>query len=294
MEVVKLMAIVAILSIGGCASDELSDAYGQFEADEIMISAESTGKLLSFDVKEGELLSENVAVAVVDTSMLMLKKNEIEASISAVKSRLSNLTAQEEVVKSQLNTAEKNVNRLKALKADNAATEQQLDEAEGALETLKRQINAIKTQRQSVYAEIETMNVRMAQVQDQIEKSVVVNPVKGRVLSTFVESFEFTNTGKPLYEIANLDELILRVYVSGAQLDEVILGNEVTVIFDKDEKENHTTSGKVTWISSKAEFTPKMIQTKEERVTQVYAVKIAVKNTEGLLKIGMPGEVNFK
>ena len=292
MEVVKLIAIVAILSIG-CASDELSDAYGQFEADEIMISAESTGKLLSFDVKEGELLSENVAIAVVDTSILVFKKKEIEASITAVQSNLSNLTAQEEVVKSQLNTAKKNVNRMKALKADNAATEQQLDEAEGAFETLKRQKDAIKIQRQSVYAEIETMKVRMAQIQDQIEKSVVVNPIKGRVLATCVEPFEFTNTGKPLYEIANLDELILRVYVSGAQLDEVILGNEVTVIFDKDENENHTTSGKVTWVSSKAEFTPKMIQTKEERITQVYAVKIAVKNNEGLLKIGMPGEVNF-
>lgn len=137
------------------------------------------------------------------------------------------------------------------------------------------------------------MNVRIAQVQDQIEKSVVVNPVNGRVLTTFVEPFEFTSAGKLLYEIANLDELILRVYVSGAQLDEVILGGQVSVIFDKNEDENHTTTGTVSWISAKAEFTPKMIQTKDERVTQVYAVKVLVDNKDGLLKIGMPGEVNF-
>jgi len=292
MEIVKLIAIVAIVSIG-CSGDELSDAYGQFEADEIIVAAETTGKLLSFDVEEGELLSENIQVAVVDTSALVLRKKELEASIKAIESKLANLQAQEEVVNSQLETAEKNVNRISALNTENAATAQQLDEVEGTFETLKRQKEAIKVQRKSVFAEIETMNVRIAQIQDQMGKSIITNPVKGRVLATFVEPFEFTTTGKPLYEIANLDELILRVYVSGAQLDEVILGSEVAVIFDKDEKENHSTTGKVTWISSKAEFTPKMIQTKEERVTQVYAVKIAVKNPDGLLKIGMPGEVNF-
>jgi HlyD family secretion protein len=292
MEIVKLMAVGAILFVS-CSSDELSDAYGQFEVDEVLISAETTGKLLSFDVKEGELINENIPVAVIDTSTLALKKKEIEAGIKAVKSKLANLSAQEEVINSQLNTAQKNLNRLKALKAENAATDQQLDEVEGTVEMLINQKKTISTQKTSVIAETETMNVRIAQVQDQIKKSVVVNPVNGRVLTTFVEPFEFTNVGKPLYEIANLDELILRIYVSGAQLDEVVLGKEVTVIFDKDEKENHSTSGKITWISSKAEFTPKMIQTKEERVTQVYAVKVAVKNPEGLLKIGMPGEVNF-
>lgn len=292
MEIVKLMAVAAILFIG-CTSDELSDAYGQFEADEILIAAETTGKLLSFEVEEGELLSENMKVAVVDTSALVLRKKELKASVKAIESKLANLEAQEEVINSQLATAKKNVARITALKEENAATAQKLDEAEGAYETLKKQKEAINVQRQSVLAEVETMNIRIAQVQDQMDKSVVINPVKGRVLVTFVEPFEFTNAGKPLYEIANLDELILRVYVSGAQLDEVILGKEVTVIFDKDEEENHSTSGKVTWVSSKTEFTPKMIQTKEERVTQVYAVKISVKNPDGLLKIGMPGEVNF-
>lgn len=292
MEIVKLMAVGAILFVS-CTSDELSDAYGQFEADEVLISAETTGKLLSFDVKEGELINENIPVAVIDTSTLVLKKKEIEAGIKAVKSKLANLSAQEEVINSQLATAQKNLNRLKALKAENAATDQQLDEVEGTVEMLINQKKTITTQKTSVFAEIETMNVRIAQVQDQIEKSVVVNPVNGRVLTTFVEPFEFTSAGKPLYEIANLDELILRVYVSGAQLDEVILGGQVSVIFDKNEDENHTTTGTVSWISAKAEFTPKMIQTKDERVTQVYAVKVLVDNKDGLLKIGMPGEVNF-
>lgn len=292
MEIVKLIAVGAILFVS-CTSDELSDAYGQFEAVEVLISAETTGKLLNIDVKEGELINENIPVAVIDTSTLVLKKQEIEAGIKAVKSKLANLSAQEEVINSQLATAQKNLKRLKALKAENAATDQQLDEVEGTVEMLINQKKTITTQKTSVFAEIETMNVRIAQVQEQIEKSVVVNPVYGRVLTTFVEPFEFTIVGKPLYEIANLDELILRVYVSGAQLDEVILGEQVSVIFDKDADENHTTMGTVSWISTKAEFTPKMIQTKDERVTQVYAVKVLVDNKDGLLKIGMPGEVNF-
>lgn len=293
MEAVKLIALAAILFVS-CSGDELSDAYGQFEADEILISAESTGKLLSFEVKEGELLSENTAVAVIDTSTLVLKKKEISAGIEAVKSKLTNLSAQEEVINSQLVTAEKNLKRLMALKAENAATDQQLDEVEGKVEVLINQKKTISTQKKSVFAEIATMNVKMAQVQDQIDKSTILNPINGRVLSTFVEPFEFTAMGKPLYEIANLEELTLRVYVSGAQLDEVILGDEVSVLFDKSVDENHTRKGTVTWISSKAEFTPKMIQTKEERVTQVYAVKVLVDNSDGILKIGMPGEVNFK
>ena len=292
MEIVKLIAVSAIIFIG-CSSDELSDAYGQFEADEVLISAETTGKLLSFEVQEGELLNENVVVAVIDTSALVLKKKEISAGINVIKSKLANLSAQENVINSQLATSQKNLNRLLALKADNAATDQLLDDVKGKVDLLEHQKKTITTQKQSVYAEIETMNVKLAQIQDQIEKSIIINPIKGRVLSTFVEPFEFTTMGKPLYEIANLEELVLKVYVSGAQLDEAILGDQVSVIFDKDENENHTTTGTISWISTKAEFTPKMIQTKDERVTQVYAVKVLVDNTDGILKIGMPGEVNF-
>jgi len=292
MEVIKLITIVALITLG-CANEELSDAFGQFEADEIMISAETTGKLLSFNVEEGEQLSENVIVAVVDTSILVLKKKELEASINTVRSKLPNLTAQEEVVNSQLTTIEKSVTRLKSLKTENAATEQQLDDVEGAFETLKRQKDAIIVQRQSVYSEIETVEARIAQINDQINRSTIINPVSGRVLTKFAEQYELISAGRPLYEIANTEQLTLRIFVSGSQLPEVLLGEEVEVLFDKDDNSNHRTTGIVQWVSSKAEFTPKMIQTKEERVTQMYAVKILVNNPQGLIKIGMPGEANF-
>ena len=193
----------------------------------------------------------------------------------------------------QLETANKNLNRIKNLVQGNAATTQQLDDVEGSINTLNAQMEAVKVQRRSVYAEIETMETRIAQIEDQIERATVINPVNGVVITSYAEPNELVGQGSPLYQIANLDELELRVFVSGAQLANVKLGNAVEVLIDKDADTNQSLTGTVSWISSEAEFTPRMIQTKEERVTQVYAVKIRVLNTDGTLKIGMPGEVNF-
>ena len=293
------MEIRAVLIIGlaglllGCSDNTKSDAYGQFEADEIIISSEANGKLLELDITEGEQISENTKVAVVDTSILVLRKKEMKASIRSVKSRLVTFHAQADVFRSQLETAQKDLKRLKALKSENAATQKQIDDAEGGVNTLEKQIKAVEAQKESVYSEIESIKVKIAQVDDLIQKSIVINPVSGRVLTKFAEQYELTSVGKPLYEIANTDQLILRIFVSGAQLPQVKLGDEVVVLFDKDSESNQSTQGTISWISSAAEFTPKMIQTKQERVTQVYAVKVLVDNAKGLLKIGMPGEVNF-
>jgi HlyD family secretion protein len=179
------------------------------------------------------------------------------------------------------------------MRKDNAATEQQLDDAEGNVQTMKKQIQSLETQKKSVRAEIKSIDARFNQIEQQIDDAHVINPVNGTVLTTFVEPHELVGQGQPLYQIANLDTLELRAYVSGAQLPSITLGQSVEVLVDKNAEENQQLNGKISWIASDAEFTPKMIQTKEERVTQVYAVKVKVPNPDGIIKIGMPGEVNF-
>lgn len=285
-----LMVFVAI----SCSSEDKSDAYGQFEVDATIISSEATGKLLSFEVDEGKRLAANEVVGLIDTVQLHLKKQELEATIQSVKTKIGTLNAQSNVYESQLATAIKELARIKSLKIENAATQQQLDAASGQVATLQSQIKAVEVQKKSVNAEVEIANIKIAQIQDQLSRAVITNPIKGIVLNKFVEPFELVGQGRQLYEIANLEELILRVYVDGAQLPNLKLGQEVEVLIDKDAKTNQRLIGNVTWISSEAEFTPKMIQTKEERVTQVYAVKVNVANPDGIIKIGMPGEVNFK
>lgn len=280
--------------LSGCNQNQLSDAYGQFEAIETTISSEISGKILLFDVKEGNTLEANTKLGVIDTVMLGLQKQELRAGIESVRSRIANLNAQADVYKEQLATAVKDFERLISLKSDNAATQQQIDNAEGQINTLKKQIAAIQVQKQSVLTEIETYKIKIAQVEEQIERAAIINPIKGTVLATFVEPYELTMPGKPLYQIANTEELILRVYVSGEQLPDVKLNEQVEVLIDEDENSNRSLNGTVSWISSEAEFTPKLIQTKEERVTQMYAVKVRVPNPEGIIKIGMPGEVKFR
>lgn len=286
------MAALVMLLIG-CSSDQKSDAYGQFEADEITISSESSGVLKSFVVKEGMKLENGQKIGQVDSTQLSLRKKELQASVRAVRTNISKLDAQAAVYEEQLQTAKKELNRFTNLKQNNAATQQQIDQAQGQVNVLQKQIASVSVQKQSVYAELETLKTRIAQVQDQIGKTEIINPVSGTVLVSYAQPGELVATGKPLYEIANLEEMTLRIYVSGAQLPEVILGNEVDVLIDKNMEENERLSGVVRWIASEAEFTPRMIQTKEERVTQVYAVEISVQNPDGKLKIGMPGEVNF-
>ena len=285
--------LILVVLAAGCTSAEKSDAYGQFEADEVIISAEVPGTLLRFDIQEGTELNAGVQIGLIDTLSLQLRKNEAESSLKAVQTKLENLNAQVEVYNAQLETASINLRRIEALAAEKAATDQQLDDVKGKIKTLDAQIHAVRVQKQSVYAEMETIKSRIAQVEDQIRRAKIINPINGVVLAKYAEQAELVGQGKPLYQIANLDELELRVFITGAQLTEVKLGEQVEVLIDKDANDNESLSGTVSWISSEAEFTPKMIQTKDERVTQVYAVKIRVQNPDGKLKIGMPGEVNF-
>ena len=293
LKYITLISLVLLFAVS-CSDENKSDAYGQFEADEIVISAETNGRLLHFGVEEGDNLEQGIQVGVVDTTNLHLQKVELEAAMESVRSNISKLDAQKLVLQTQLETAQKELNRLRALQEDNAATEQQLDSAEGRVNTLQQQIEAVEVDKQSVSTELLRIEAKMAQINHQIERASIINPVKGTVLSAFAEEHELVSMGKPLYRIANLNEMILRVYISGAQLSDVQLGETVDVLFDENESENYRVTGEVSWIASEAEFTPRMIQTKEERVTQVYAVKVRVDNPEGRIKIGMPGEVRFE
>src|SRR5690554_453090 len=290
----KLLMLLMVFVAISCSSEDKSDAYGQFEVDATIISSEASGKLLSFELEEGKRLTANEVVGLIDTVQLHLKKKELEATIQSVKTKIGTLNAQSNVYASQLATANKELARIESLRKENASTQQQLDAASGQVVTLQSQVQAVEIQKKSVNAEVEIAHIKIAQIEDQLSRAVITNPIKGIVLNKFVEPFELVGQGRPLYEIANLDELMLRVYVDGAQLPNIKLGQEVEVLIDKDAKMNQRLVGNVMWISSEAEFTPKMIQTKEERVTQVYAVKVKVANPDGVIKIGMPGEVNFK
>lgn len=292
--ILSLLASVTISGmLSGCSNDEKSDAYGQFEATETTISAKASGELLSFQVSEGAGLQAGQRVAVVDTVQLVLKKEELQSQLEAIESKIQNIDAEIGVQQEQLETAQKNLKRTNALAEENAATAQQLDDAEGRVRTVRKQIDALETQKQSVRSEINATRSRLNQVKQQISDATIINPIDGTVLNVFAEPHELIKEGQPLYQIASLDTLELRVYISGAQLPAVKLDQLVNVMVDKNVEENQQFEGRISWIASEAEFTPRMIQTKEERVTQVYAVKMKVPNPDGVLKIGMPGEVNF-
>lgn len=288
-----IILVIGLPLLSGCTGDQTSDAYGQFEATETTVSAETGGKLLQFTPDEGMELEKDDQVGLIDTVRLALAKKELRARLSSVQSKITHIDAQVAVREERLSTAESDLKRVRGLIKDGAATPQKLDDAEGNVRALKKEVDALRTQKLSVRAEIDAIHAQIDQVNEQIRDARVINPVRGTVLTTFVEPYEYVRQGQALYRVANLDTLELRVYVSGAQLPHIALGQGVRVLVDKDENENQAFNGRISWIASEAEFTPKMIQTKEERVTQVYAVKIRVPNREGILKIGMPGEMNL-
>jgi HlyD family secretion protein len=289
---IPILAAAAVLT--GCAADDNgSDAYGNFEASEVLVSSEVSGRLVAFRVREGETLEPDQQVGLVDTVQLSLRRAQIRAQREAVRSRLGGIAAEMDVLQEQLLVAETERARIAALLEDGAATLKQMDDVAGQIRVLNRQSEAIRTRNAPVFAEIDVLNAELAVANDQIRRSRIVNPVRGTVLSTYAEVSELTAQGRPLYEIAPLDTLTLRAYVSGAQLPHIALGQSVTVLIDENENANRGLEGVISWIASDAEFTPRPIQTKEERVNLVYAFKIRVANPDGRLKIGMPGEVRF-
>ncbi|MDG2193477.1 MAG: HlyD family efflux transporter periplasmic adaptor subunit [Polaribacter sp.] len=282
--------IIMATTLFSCENDSgKADGYGNFEATEITISAENNGKLIQFDVNEGNQLTKGQFIGYIDTIPLALKREQLEVSKAVISSKSKGVLSQINVLNAKLETANTNKKRIKNLLNDNASTQKQLDAITGEISIIKNQIRSVEMQNAPVVNELKSIDVQLKQIDDQIQKSNIINPVNGTVLTKYTEPNEITTFGRPLYKIANLNTLKLRVYVSETQLANIKIGQEVTVKIDTDEA-MRSYKGTINWIASEAEFTPKIIQTKEERVALVYAVKIKVTN-DGSLKIGMPAEL---
>jgi len=292
MKKLQIIAIV-FLAFGACKNGEKkSDAFGNFEAVETIVSSEAAGKLLSMNVKQGDQIVTGGLIAQIDTSEIVLKKMQTEAQLAASESKKQNVTAQINVLKEQKKNAQTTQQRVAKMYADKAATQQQMDDVNSQLNVLDKQVSATNTQFQLIASEMEIVKRQLDLLNEQLTKCQVKSPIKGTVLETYLETGELATPGKPVLKMADLSSLELKVYVSGAQLSSVKLGSEVKVLIDSGAKEMQAITGKISWISSESEFTPKIIQTKEERVKLMYAVKIVVPN-DGSLKIGMPGEIVF-
>lgn len=291
------LLIIVLATFTACEEElKTADAYGNFEAKEVIVSSEMGGKLLKLDVEEGQELKAGALVAVVDTTQLVLKQKQLQASIQTVSGKKQDSQPQVDVFKKQKDVLLREKRRVEALVQGNAATQKQLDDLNGQLEILDKQIAATQAQtatlNKGIMGEIQPLYVQIDQLTDQIHRATTYNPIDGIVLIKMAETAEMTAPGKPLYKIADTKNMILRAYISGEQLPNIKIGQTVKVAIDETATKNRTLNGKITWISEKAEFTPKIIQTKEERVNLVYAIKIAVEN-DGSLKIGMPAEVSF-
>ena len=284
--------LTAIIFISCNKNNEKADAYGNFEATEITVSSESNGKIEFLNVEEGEQLKKGSLVGLIDTLQLHYNREQLKASIETVQSKSTSVLSQINVLNEQLKTAKIEQTRIQNMYAENAATKRQIDEIDGKVKVIEKQISSVQTQNAPILNEIKSIKVQIEKLDDQIKKSKISNPVDGTVLTKYAEPSEITAFGKPLYKIANLNEMELRVYVTETQLAQIKIGQKVTVAIDAD-NDTKKYEGNITWISAQAEFTPKVIQTKEERANLVYAVKVAVKN-EGSLKIGMPAEVWLK
>jgi HlyD family secretion protein len=292
----RIILILLVVLVGCKSSSNEFDATGNFEADEVIISSEAAGKILKLDVEEGQDLEANAVVGLIDTTQLHLRKKQLEYSIKAVIAKSPNAVVQLAAIKEQIETAQREKKRAENLLKDDAATQKQLDDLNAQVLLLQRQYDAqqssLSITTQSIQSETLPLKAQLDQVQDQLSKSVIRNPFNGTVLTKYALKDEMAAQGKALYKVADLSSLVLRAYISGSQLSQVKLGQQVQVLVDAPEGEYKKYTGEVMWVSDKAEFTPKTIQTKDERANLVYATKIRVKN-DGYLKLGMYGEVNF-
>ena len=292
-----LLCAVGFLLATSCKKNQNQfDASGTFEADEIIISAETTGKLNQFTINEGDELKPGQIIGYIDSTQVYLKKKQVEAQITALLGRKPNIGVQLSALQQQLETAQREQMRVTSLVKADAATTKQLDDVNAQVEVIKKQIAAQRStldiSTSGISKEAVPLIVQIQQINDQLSKCKLVNPINGTVLAKYAEPNEMATAGKALYKIADLSTIVLRAYVSADQLPSIKLNQAVTVLTD-DGKGGYTReNGTLTWINSKAEFTPKTIQTKNERANTVYAIKISVKNN-GTYKIGMYGAVNF-
>ena len=295
MKFIGCLYLLALLSACGSRTSDY-DATGTFEATEVLVSAEASGKLLYFHVEEGTRLKAGEEVGLIDTLQLYLKKLQLQASMKSVESQRPDVNKQIAATRQQIATARTEKRRVENLLKAGAANQKQLDDWEAQIALLERQLTAqmssLQNSTNSLTEQGSSVAIQVAQVEDQLAKCHVVSPISGTVLAKYAEAGELAAVGKPLFKVADIDQMYLRAYITSEQLSQVKLGNRVTVFSDYGGDERKEYPGVVTWISDRSEFTPKTILTKEERANLVYAVKIAVKN-DGLLKIGMYGGVKL-
>ncbi len=297
MKTIKILPVLlSVLFLASCVkSDGDFDAAGTFETTEVVVSAEAAGKIMQFDLEEGQQLAENEVVGYIDSTQLFLKKEQLLASQKALLSRRPDIKKQIAVLEQQIATAKTEKKRVENLVKANAATTKQLDDMNAQIAVLEKQLAASKTTLESTDAGMNNDNnalkVQVEQLNDQLAKCHISSPISGTVLAKYAEKGELAGAGKALFRVANIDEMILRAYVVNEQLTQIKLGQKVKVTVDFGEEQKQY-DGEINWISSKSEFTPKTIETRDERANLVYAIKVKVKN-DGYLKIGMYGNVRF-
>ena len=291
----RYIVLISLLStfLYSCNNEEsLTDATGVFQATEVIVSSESNGKILAFNINEGDKIKQSIPIGYVDSTDLVFTKHKLMANKKVALASLPNVSAQVEATIQEIEKQEHEKVRITKLLAGDVATQKQMDDIEAGISILKARLRSQKSMlansTNSVYAQVAAIDVQIAQVNDQISRCEIFSPRDGTVLVKYAEQGELTGRGKPLFKVADVENMFLKAYVTASQLTEIKLGQAVKVFGEFGESDNRPYDGKITWISSKSEFTPKTIQTQDERANLVYAVKIAVKN-DGYLKIGMYG-----
>lgn len=291
-------ACCCVLLFTACSSGiNRYDATGTFEATEVIVSAEASGKLLRLEAEEGSVLRAGQEVGIIDTVQAVLQKRQLEASMKSVRSQLPDFNKQIAVIRQQIATAEREKRRIENLLKAGAANEKQLDDINALIALYESQLDAQKStlhnSTQSITEQGSAIYIQVEQALDRLMKCYITSPITGTVLAKYAEAGELASVGRPLFKVADVENLFLRAYITSEQLSEVKLGDAVTVYADYGTSASREYPGMVTWISDRSEFTPKTILTRDERAGLVYAVKIAVKN-DGYLKIGMYGGVTLK
>jgi len=286
-----ILSGLAIIALSACHEQTThADSYSNFDAHaEVIVSAQNKGQIVQFTLDEGDQLKAGQIVGQIDTTDLFMNKQVLIKQKEAIAAQLISLNANVRVQQQQLAIHLKNQKRIQNLFKHQAATQKQLDDINGMVDLTHMQIKATQSQQQSIKAQISGVDAQINAVNESMAKAKIRNPVTGTVLVKYAEEGELATPGKPLYKIANLKSLELNAYISGSQLNQMKIGQQVDVEYDRNKEENQKTKGTIIWISPQAEFTPKTIQTKEERVNLVYAVKVKVGNSSGTIKIGMPG-----
>ncbi|MDR0540887.1 MAG: HlyD family efflux transporter periplasmic adaptor subunit [Dysgonamonadaceae bacterium] len=297
MKTKKIFLLSAVLVLTACNNKKGAyEASGIFEATEVVVSAQSAGQIIQFDLTDGQTLEANQAVGCIDTLQLHLKKEQLWASMKAAGSRVYNVALQIASLKQQIAKQQTERTRFQNLQKANAATQKQVDDIQSAIDVLQKQLAAqtetLQKGNSSLSSEIDALQIQVEQVDDFIAKSIISSPISGTVLAKYAERGELAAQGRALFKIADMEHIYLRAYITADQLTQLKLNQEVAVFADFGKKEMTEYKGRITWISDKAEFTPRTILTKNERANLVYAVKISVEN-DGYLKIGMYGEVRM-